>query len=148
MLIGDQDHRNPLKNDVLGKIAESKSIHQIDFTQELPSYLAALDIFVLPSYREGFGNVIIEASAMHLPVIATDIPGCQDALVDKTTGLLVKSKDVYSLEKALARLIEDPSERERLGNNGFNWIRENFDRRVVWKRLMNVYGEILPDNTP
>lgn len=147
ILIGDQDHRIPLKDDILKKIAESRSIHQIDFTQEFPSYLAALDIFVLPSYREGFGNVIIEASAMQLPVIASDIPGCRDALIDGTTGILVKPKHVPSLREALARLIENPSERERLGNNGFNWIRENFDRRVVWERLMNIYDEIFSDHS-
>lgn len=147
ILIGDQDHRIPLEDDVLEKIAESRSIHQIDFTQEFPSYLAALDIFVLPSYREGFGNVIIEASAMKLPVIASDIPGCRDTLVDGTTGILIRSKDISSLEKALTTLIENPSERERLGNNGFNWIRDNFDRRVVWEKLLDIYGEILPRNS-
>lgn len=145
MLIGDQDQRNPLNEDVLVKIKEFNSIHQIDFTNEFSSYLAALDIFVLPSHRDGFGNVIIEASAMQIPVIATDIPGCRDTLVDGITGLLVKHKDTYSLRMAMERLVENPLERKEFGDKGCEWVRKNFDRNIVWERLIGTYGEILSD---
>lgn len=80
LLIGHTDQRSPFSQGTLELLHRSEHIHVIPFQDNVPDYLAAIDIPVLPSYREGFGNSLIEASAMQVPVVATDISGCQDAV--------------------------------------------------------------------
>ena len=143
LLVGDQDQRCPLRENIMASINNHKHIHLLPDTDDLPSYLTVMDIFVLASYREGFGNVIIEASAMQLPVIASDIPGCRDAIVDNVTGILVKPHNVEPLKIALERLIKNPTERNKMGQNGRQWVIENFDRKKVWALLLTQYYQLL-----
>lgn len=143
ILVGDQDQRNPLPDRIFATIKEHQNIQMIPWQENVSSYIAAMDIFVLASYREGFGNVLIEASAIERPVIATDIVGCHDAVIDGTTGILVEPRNPVSLEKALNELIENPSERTRMGQNGKQWVTENFDRNLVWNRLIKIYEQAL-----
>ena len=142
-MIGDQDLRHPLSDHAIEVIDRCKNVHRLPRTEDLPSYMAAMDIFTLPSHREGFGNTIIEASAMELPVVATDIIGCRDALVEGKTGLLVKFRDIGSLKEILAKLVDDPTLRYRMGQNGRQWVEENFNRKVVMPRLVKVFEQIL-----
>ena len=143
LLVGDQDDRRPLNDDIMKTINRHKHIHLLPGTNDLPSYLAAMDIFVLPSYREGFGNVLIEASAMELPVIASDIPGCRDALMDNRTGLFITPRSTLTLNNALEKLITDPSERRRLGKNGRKMVESKFARPHIWKALLNQYKQLI-----
>jgi glycosyltransferase involved in cell wall biosynthesis len=144
-IIGSQDHRNPLSQDILDQINNTANVFLTGYVIEIENYLAALDIFVLPSYREGFGNVIIEASAMGKPVIASDIPGCRDAVKNGISGLLVPPKDASSLEKSLNELITDPIKRSQMSQNGVRWVKENFDRKFVWNNLLKVYQKVLAE---
>jgi glycosyltransferase involved in cell wall biosynthesis len=143
LLVGDQDQRNPLPHNIVALINSEKGVQTAPFSENVASYIAAMDILVLPSYREGFGNILIEASALDRPVIATDIPGCRDAVIDGTTGLLIAPHDAKSLEKALLELIASASKRKEMGRNGRAWVEKNFDRNLVWARLINVYGQLL-----
>lgn len=146
ILVGDQDQRNPLPDKIFATIKEHQNIQMIPWQENVSSYIAAMDIFVLASYREGFGNSLIEASAMQVPVVATDIPGCRDAVVNGKTGLFVKPHDAMHLEKALNELIENPSKRIMMGKNGKQWVRKNFDRKTIWARLIEVYEQMLPNS--
>jgi glycosyltransferase involved in cell wall biosynthesis len=143
LLVGDQDQRNPLPHNIVALINSEKGVQTAPFSENVASYIVAMDILVLPSYREGFGNILIEASALDRPVIATDIPGCRDAVIDGTTGLLIAPHDAKSLEKALLELIASASKRKEMGRNGRAWVEKNFDRNLVWARLINVYGQLL-----
>lgn len=146
ILVGDQDQRNPLPDRIFATIKEHQNIQMIPWQENVSSYIAAMDIFVLASYREGFGNSLIEASAMQVPVVATDVPGCRDAVVNGKTGLFVKPHDAIHLEKALNELIENPSKRIMMGKNGKQWVRKNFDRKTIWARLIEVYEQMLPNS--
>ncbi|MHC5075152.1 MAG: glycosyltransferase family 4 protein [Planctomycetota bacterium] len=141
--IGYQDHRRPLPEKFFISISNNPGVFLVPWTKSIVSYMAATDIFVLPSYRDGFGNVLIEAAALEKPVIGTDISGVRDALVDGVNGMLVTVKDVVSLEKALKELIDNPDRRIQMGKSGREWVVENFDRSVVWKRLIDVYEDML-----
>jgi N,N'-diacetylbacillosaminyl-diphospho-undecaprenol alpha-1,3-N-acetylgalactosaminyltransferase len=97
-------------------------------------YMAAMDIFVLPSYREGFGIVNVEASAMSLPVISTDIPGPRDSVVHNTTGLLVPVKSVDMLARSMEQLINDTGMRAGMGEAGRSWA-AHFEQGRLWEKI-------------
>jgi glycosyltransferase involved in cell wall biosynthesis len=142
-IIGDQDKRKPMSDDVFEWMDTDPHIHPIPWTDDIVSYMAATDIFVLPTYHDGFGNVLIEAAALEKPVIGTDVPGARDALQDGVNGIMVKARDVASLERALRELIESPDKRIRMGKEGRKWVVDNFDRKMVWSRLLEVYEKLL-----
>ena len=108
-------------------------------------YYASMDVFVLPSYREGFGSSVIEAEAMGVPVIVTNIPGPIDAMSEGVTGLIVKKADVPSLNDAMSTIYENSDMREKFAMASRNFAGKNFDQKELTayiikdrKRLMEV----------
>ncbi len=99
-------------------------------------YLSAMDIFMFPSYREGFGNVVIEAEAMAVPVVVSDIPGPQNGMVDGVTGFKVPAREVLPLVEKTSVLIEDDALREQFGKAGAKFVVDNFDSRVLIKKII------------
>lgn len=99
-------------------------------------YYAAMDIFLFPSYREGFGNVVIEAETMGVPVVVSDIPGPQNGMVDGVTGFKVPARTVEPLVEKTSVLIEDKALREQFGKAGAKFAVENFDSRVLIKKII------------
>lgn len=99
-------------------------------------YLSAMDIFMFPSYREGFGNVVIEAEAMAVPVVVSDIPGPQNGMVDGVTGFKVPAREVLPLVEKTSVLIEDDELREQFGKAGAKFVVDNFDSRVLIKKII------------
>jgi glycosyltransferase involved in cell wall biosynthesis len=112
------------------------------FDDVRPYYLAA-DLCVLPSYREGLPNTLLEAGAMGLPCIATDINGCNEIIEDDVNGLLVSPKSVNALESALNDLILNPEKRNRLASAARARIVERYDTQIVWKGLEQLYKDAL-----
>lgn len=106
-------------------------------------WLNASDILVLPSYREGFGVVALEAAACEVPVVATEIHGLTDAVVDGVTGMLVPPRDTNALHEALAKLLAQPKLRARLGRNGRVRAIAEFEQDVVVKRYVEFVAELL-----
>jgi glycosyltransferase involved in cell wall biosynthesis len=101
--------------------------------------MAAADVFCLPSYREGFGQAAIEASATGLPVIATRIHGVTDAVVDGETGLLHAPGDTDALFRHMEALIDDPGLGRRLGGAGRVRASRDFSRKLVTRALSEYY---------
>lgn len=99
-------------------LPKTPRLHRVGYTQVVEEYMAAADVFCLPSHREGFGLVLIEAGAVGLPVVASRIYGVTDAVVDGETGLLHRPGDVGDLVEKLDILIRDRSRREALGEAG------------------------------
>ena len=114
------------------------------FSDRVADYLSAADIFVLPSYREGMPRSILEAMAVGLPVVATDIRGCREEVVDGLTGYLVPVRDAERLAGRIARLVRDTDLRAGMGAAGQSRARELFDERLVFERLLAVYRRYLP----
>ncbi len=112
----------------------NQNILRVGYQDKPEEFLAAMDIFVLPSYREGFGSVNIEASAMSLPVVSTDTPGTRSSVLDSETGLLVPAKSVDRLKEALETLIDNKGLRERMGKAGNQWEKK-FEQKSLWEKI-------------
>jgi glycosyltransferase involved in cell wall biosynthesis len=110
---------------------------------DLPELLAAMDVFVLASWREGVPRSAIEAAAMALPLVLTDIRGCREVVRDGREGILVPARDRAALAGALVRLLEDPPLRARLGAGARARAEERFDERPVADRVVAAYRELL-----
>lgn len=111
---------------------------------DIPAILAASDILVLPSrYREGIPRVLLEAGAMGLPLIATDMPGCRDVVKHGRNGLLVPPGDAEALEAAVIDLLEADEERRRMGACGRDHIRDRFGLTAVAESYRAIYEETM-----
>lgn len=113
------------------------------FTNAVEQYLSAMDVYILPSYREGFGSGVIEAEAMGVPVIVTDIPGPTDAMVKDQTGLVVKKADVDTLRCAMERLYQDESLRNQFGQAGRQFAVERFDQQQLCMHILNDRNQLI-----
>ena len=134
LLVGPrEDHRSPLGPDIWKIIETHPRIRWVGPQADVPAYYAAMDLFVLPSYREGFGIVNLEASAMRLPVISTDVNGPRESIVPGQTGLLVPVQQIEPLYKAMKKLASDPALRKRIGEAGRRRVAESFDAKKMWR---------------
>lgn len=111
------------------------------FQQDVRPWLEAADAFVLPSYREGFPNALLQAGAMGLPSVATDICGCNEIIEHGHTGLLVPPRDERALLAALQRLRDDPALRRAMGQNASVAVAARFERSLVWQALLDFYRQ-------
>ncbi len=143
IIIGPKDNAEPICEEQFDWSLTQERIHYTGFTTQVEQYAAALDVSILPSYREGFGNVIIEAEAMEVPVIVTNISGARSAMVDHETGLLVEVKNVDALVDAMEYLYLNPAERLRMGKNGPSFVRGSFDQQVLYEKKMEVKYRLL-----
>jgi glycosyltransferase involved in cell wall biosynthesis len=115
----------------------------VGFTHNPEEYMAASDIFCIPSYREGFGSVVIEAAAVGIPAIGTRIPGLVDAIADGKTGVLVPIEDVSALAEAMGRLSERSEILEVMSEQARSRAAELFSADVVYAALRMTYRELL-----
>ncbi|MBI1245741.1 MAG: glycosyltransferase [Alphaproteobacteria bacterium] len=112
----------------------------LGYRQDVPDLLRAADIFTLPSHREGMPRSIIEAMLTGLPVVATDIRGSREEVIDGTTGLLVPVRDPAALARALSRLAADAPLRKEMGAAGLARARELYDESLVVMRQLALLG--------
>lgn len=136
---GGDDDTDPLTADERATLAASGAI-QLGHVADPVAFLAALDLLVLPTWREGFPTVPLEAAAMGLPVLATDATGCADAVVDGITGTLVPVRDPVALSTALARYLSDPARRRAHGAAGLARVHARFTRARVHAATIAFYG--------
>ena len=127
--------------DEIKKINKHKSF-QIKFvghTNRPEDYLAASDTLCLPSYREGFGNVIIEAAATGVPCIASNIYGISDAILNQKTGALHAPRDVNAIFGAMQNFLKNPKLVKKYGRAARKRVRAEFDANVISKYWLNFY---------
>lgn len=106
--------------------------------EEVPSFMLAMDVFMLPAWWEGFGNVLVQAAAMGIPVISTTGTGTVDAVSDGFNGILVPTKNRLMLKEAMIKLVSDQEIRNNFGANGLEWSK-NFDREIIWNEMHKIY---------
>jgi glycosyltransferase involved in cell wall biosynthesis len=141
VLVGPHEPQDPIDAACRERLERDPRVHLLGMRRDLPELYVAMDVVVLPTYREGFPNVPLEAAAMQLPVIATLIPGCVDAVRDGETGRLVPPRDAVALAQAMLAYAADPAERQRDGAAGRARVEQEFRRDRVWATLADVYRD-------
>lgn len=143
LLLVGPDERG-VKRDAISPeiLASSSNVTWMGLQADMPPLYAAMDVVVLPSYREGFPRSLVEASAMGIPSVATDIRGCREVVVHGETGLLVPVRAPAALRSALEALMGDAPRRRRLGLASQQRARARFDERAVLERIGRAYREI------
>ncbi|HST60831.1 MAG TPA: glycosyltransferase family 4 protein [Longimicrobium sp.] len=148
LLVGPFESEDPVPPEVRRGFEEDPRVHLSGMDWNTPPYYAAMDLLVLPTYREGFPNVPLEAAAMGLPVVATRIPGCVDAVDDGRTGTLVPARDAAALAEAIRGYAEDPDLRRAHGQAGRARVEAQFRQEVVWEGIFAEYARLLGPRLP
>lgn len=145
LLVGpiDVDKADALSPDVIDQLGlKERTILTGSIDDPAPLY-AVMDIFALPSYREGMPISVLEAQSMSLPVVTTDARGCVESILDGQTGFIVTARDEQALAVALARLIDDADLRTRMGQNARRFAEERYDDRRINAQVEAFYRELL-----
>jgi glycosyltransferase involved in cell wall biosynthesis len=137
LLVGPND------SEKVGALPSIEGVEYVGYSPAIQCYFSAADIFCLPSYREGFGSVLIEAGAVGLPVVATRIYGIADAVVDRKTGLLVEPRNVEQLFQAINKLIGDKKLAKSMGEQGRARAIELFSSEIVCTAWLGFYIRLL-----
>lgn len=131
LIIGSSDTRDSFDLKKSQSFFSNSEVYHLDFTQEVEKYMSIMDVFVLPSFREGFGNVNAEASSMKIPVVSYDVTGCRDSVKNGVSGILVEKNDVDALAKAVSGFLDSNQERVKYGEQGRKLIEMHFTRTKV-----------------
>jgi len=154
LLVGSYEEGDPVPNDIRNAIESEPGIHRVEFTPQIELYYLVMNVFVLPTHREGFPNTVLEAQAAGLPVVTTVATGAVDAIDDGVTGLLTPVGDAAKLAEAVRSLLLDPAKMQLMGRLGRDRVLREFRNEAVWAALASFYrtalqerGYALPDNS-
>jgi len=142
LVAGPLENAQPLKSEELKALREDPRIIFTGKVQDVARYYAVMDIFTLPAHWEGFGNVLVEAASMGLPVVTTNGTGTRDAVKDGYNSLVVPVKDATALFVAISRYLEDKILRAEHSKNGKEWA-SRFERKVILEHLAEFYESLL-----
>ncbi len=144
LVVGKMDERVPLPHGLVERFFSDERVCNLGFRSDVERCFSAMDMFLFPSYREGFGNVSIEASAMGVPVVTYDVTGCRDAVENNVTGFVVPFKDYDALEHKIEDLYSNHELRLSLGEKGRARVCKFFsDEIVAHNFLQTIKSEIL-----
>ena len=148
LLLGPLEEGDPVPDGVRRAIERDPRILAPGFAERPIAYYHLMDILALPSYREGFPAVVLEAAAAGKPVVGTRATGTVDAVAEGETGLLVPSGDVRALSQALSRLLDDPALAARLGQAARERVQREFENQRSWQELVSFYRQFFEENLP
>ena len=140
-MVGSEEIDETVRQDLYKWARGCNQVVFTGFTRVVEQFMSAMDCYILPSYREGFGMSVVEAEAMAVPVIITNIPGPIDGMIDGRTGLVVAPKNVQELECAMNNIMA--SDLNYFGNNGLNYVRNWFDQHELFKYILEDRKRLL-----
>ena len=143
VLFGHEEHASDIGDATRALIRTHEKIHHFDWSSDLRVAYKMVDIFSLPTWREGFPNTVLEASAMQLPVVTTTAVGAIDSVIDGETGFLVPVNNVEQLAGKLQVLMNDPEMRQVVGANGRNRVLRDFLPQSIQTGLMQIYESVV-----
>ncbi|GEC79205.1 glycosyltransferase family 4 protein [Flavobacterium aquatile] len=140
LLVGKEEaDLDPLKKVTLDIISKNKQILTVGFQKDIRPYLSISNVMVFPSYREGFPNVLLQAGAMGLPVIASDINGCNEIISHGLNGILIPKKSTSAIENAILYIKFDEECFDKLQSNSRIMIINRFERKVICETILDEY---------
>jgi glycosyltransferase involved in cell wall biosynthesis len=141
LLVGPfENDQDPISNETNSLILNSLNIHTFGFQEDVRPFIKLADALVFPSYREGFPNVPMQAAAMGLPQICTDINGCNEIVIPGVNGLLIPVKDVAALTSSMKLLYEDKDLRQTMTQNSRKTIVDRYSRQEIWRLIEEEYN--------
>lgn len=144
LLVGPQEEElDPLKPQTINNIINNKNIIAVGFKRDVRPYFAISNALVFPSYREGFPNVVMQAGAMGLPSIVSDINGCNEIIVEEKNGLIVPAKNVSELTSAMKSLSNNRILYSKLQQNSREMIIKRYEQKIIWEALLKEYQKHL-----
>ncbi|WP_244314651.1 glycosyltransferase family 4 protein [Riemerella anatipestifer] len=144
LLVGAEERNlDPLKEDTIYEIENNKNIIAVGYQTDVRPYFAIADALVFPSYREGFPNVVMQAGAMGLPSIVSDINGCNEIIIEGKNGWIIPPKNVEELYLAMRRMMEDKKAYLDLKTQSRQMIVDRYQQQVVWEALLQEYKQLL-----
>lgn len=146
ILVGPMEEDGNVDEALCQWAAEHPRVRLCGYCANVEQYLSAMDCYVLPSYREGFGTSIIEAEAMELPIIATDIPGPREAMCQGVTGVMVSPRDSGALRAGMETMAGDAALREQYGKEGRRYVAERFEIRQFLQKTMEDRAQLLENH--
>ena len=146
LLVGPfESDLDPIEDSNLEIINSHKGIISVGYQEDVRPYLAISDVLTFPSYREGFPNVVMQAGAMNLPSIVTDINGCNEIITNNKNGIIIPVKDSNSLYDAMSQLYNNRLFLEEFKKNTRHHITENYEREQFWNLLLAEYRALEED---
>lgn len=136
---GDLD---PLKPQTIEKMTSHPKIFGVGYQNDVRPYLAIADVLTFPSYREGFPNVVMQAGAMGLASIVTDINGCNEIIQEGVNGSIIPVRNTIALFEAMKKMILREDYRKLVGGNSRKLIEDNYERQEIWKALLAEYKHL------
>ena len=146
MIIGAYDNPETIDPDLLKWAQESPNVIFTGRQDNVPKYYSALDVFMSLSYREGFGLVVIEAAAMAVPGIVSDALGQRDTIENDVSGLLVRTKNVDDVIKAMKKCIDNPDNVGRMGETARRIVSQQYDQQTLFEMLANHRDSLIRFN--
>ncbi len=130
---------NLLIKEKILNLSRQKTIEYNEFTDDISLFIEEADCIILPSYREGMPKALLESASFSKPLIATDVPGCNEIVFDNYNGFLCKPKNINSLKVSIEKFINlDINKKKLFGINSYNLVREKFDEKIVISKYLNV----------
>ena len=146
LLVGSQESDlDPVLPETLQEIDANPHIISVGYQEDVRPYFAISDALVFPSYREGFPNVVMQAGAMGLPSIVSNINGCNEIIIEGKNGIIVPPKNVELLKSAMKRLMLDKAYFSQLKLNARSMIQERYEQKVVWEAILEEYKRLLKE---
>jgi glycosyltransferase involved in cell wall biosynthesis len=140
ILVGHfEDELDPLAQEIKSEILAHPRIIHAGFQDDVRPWIMASDVFVLPSYREGFPNVVLQAGALEKACIVSNINGCNEIISHNKTGLLVEPKNITDLRKAMIYALQHTDEIDKMGIEARKFIAVHFDQTYLWNELLKEY---------
>ena len=143
----DSGNRSSLSLLDVRKLQSNQKIHLLGHVEDMPKLYSEVDLVILPSWREGLSRALIEAAAMELPIITTDVPGCRDVIDHGCSGLLVPLKDAHSLMLAMQLLLENQELAYQFGKAARQKVVNEFQVSLINKKTIVQYERLLMDPT-
>ena len=143
ILVGNfEDNLDPLQQEDKVFFENNPAVHFVGYQDDVRPYLLSADALVFPSYREGFPNVVMQAGAMGLASIVTDINGCNEIIREGENGIIIPPKDEISLCTAMTFFIEQQHLKNTMSEKARKMIVERYEQKDVWEAVLKEYTNV------